>query len=163
LLELQRAMPAAIINAMPLFDPPVPRHLLWPKNALWPRRRARALLARFQVAFPELVYDFEFETDIANAQAFLEGKARRVRIFGGLSRHRNIGLAGLSVALAHETGHHLGGAPYLRNYRWLSSEERATEWALAEGLPRIFGNTAGLRIASTGLAQLQRIGSHHKA
>lgn len=99
------------------------------------------------------------DVEVANAQAFIDGDKKRVRLYGGLVRHRYIGSAGLSVALAHESGHHLGGAPYLRSYRWLSSEERATEWALTVGLPEIFGNTAGLRIAATGLAQLQKIES----
>lgn len=99
----------------------------------------------------------DLSVDLANAQAFLDGGLKRVRLFGGLVRHRRIGSAGLAVAIAHETGHHLGGAPYLEFYRWLSSEARATEWALAHGLEQVFGSTAGKKIAQRGLSQLRAL------
>ena len=57
---------------MPIFDAPVDRRLLWPLQAPWPRRRARVLIRRFQVRWPELVYDMDLEVELANAQAFLE-------------------------------------------------------------------------------------------
>ena len=72
-------------------------------------------------------------------------------------RHRRIGSAGLAVALAHETGHHLGGAPYLKFCRLLSSEERATEWAMTVGLKTVFGRRAG-PIGDRGSRQLEAVG-----
>lgn len=115
------------------------------------------MLVRFQNAFPELTYDLELGVDVANAQAFVDGGKKRVRLYGGLVRHRKIGSAGLAVVLAHETGHHLGGAPYLRDYRWLSSEERATEWAMSIGLASVFGSAAARTIALSGNRQLQML------
>jgi hypothetical protein len=100
----------------------------------------------------------DINVDLANAQAFLEGNKKRVRVYGGLVRHRTIGSAGLAVALAHETGHHLGGAPYLKYYRWLSSEERATEWAITAGLPKVFGYASAQTISKIGMLQLNSIG-----
>jgi hypothetical protein len=129
-------------SPMPLFDDPVPSRLLWPLDAPWPKRRARALLRRFQAEFPDLVYDMDLRVELANAQAFLLKGKRRVRLYGGLVRHRGLGWTGLAVALAHETGHHLGGPPFHRAYRWLSSEERATEWAMTVGLTTVFGARA---------------------
>lgn len=82
---------------------------------------------------------------------------KRVRVFGGLVRHRKIGAAGLAFVLAHETGHHLGGAPFLSYYHWLSSEERATEWALTVGLQKVFGKRDALRIGRQGMDQLDAI------
>ena len=99
----------------------------------------------------------DLNVPLANAQAFLEGKKRRVRLFGGLVRHRRIGAAGLAVVLAHETGHHLGGAPYAPYYRWLSTEERATDWAVTVGLQQIFGPRAALKIGRHGCHQLEAI------
>lgn len=139
---------------MPLFDAPVPKHLLWPLNAPWPRRRARKIIRHFQLCFPELHYDVDSEVGAANAQAFLEGGRRCICLYGGLARHRKVGSAGLAVVLAHETGHHLGGAPFLASYRWLSSEERATEWAYTIGLPAMFGAKAAVLIAR-GESQLR--------
>jgi hypothetical protein len=143
---------------MPLFDRPVSSRLLWPSQARWPRRRALTLIKRFQARFPELAYDMDLGVNLANAQAFLDAGTRRVRLYGGLVRHRKIGAAGLAVALAHETGHHLGGAPYLAFYHWLSSEERATEWALAVGLKCVFGTHRANRIGREGLNQLRTLG-----
>ncbi len=142
---------------MPLFDAPVPRRLLWPIDAPWPRRRAQCLLRRFQARFPQVTYDLDLGVELANAQAFLEGRRKRVRLFGGLVRHRKIGSAGLSVVLAHETGHHLGGPPFLSYYRWLSSEERATDWAMTVGLQKVFGKRDALRIGRQGIDQLDAI------
>ena len=96
--------------------------------------------------------------ELANAQAFLEGGKKRVRLYGGLVRHRRIGAAGLAFALAHETGHHLGGPPYLQYYRWLSSEERATEWARSVGLHKVFGKASAMRVTERGLQELRRVG-----
>jgi hypothetical protein len=142
---------------MPIFDAPVDRRLLWPLQAPWPRRRARVLIRRFQVRWPELVYDMDLEVELANAQAFLDQTTRRVRLYGGLVRHRRIGSAGLMVALAHETGHHLGGPPHLAFYKWLSSEERADEWARTVGLVAVFGGDASDRIWTRGRAELARV------
>ncbi len=143
---------------MPLFDASVPRRLLWPIDAPWPRRRARALLEKFQSCFPAITYDMDLEVELANAQAFLDDKGKRVRLYGGLVRHRRVGSAGLAVALAHETGHHLGGPPFLQFYRWLSSEERATEWALTVGMQKAFGRRRVAAIAKRGVDQLRSIG-----
>jgi hypothetical protein len=100
----------------------------------------------------------DLAVELANAQAFLEDQTRRVRLYGGLVRHRKIGFAGLAVTLAHETGHHLGGPPHLRFYQWLSSEERATEWAATEGLQKVFGDRPAAGIAKCGFDQLRSIG-----
>lgn len=127
-------------------------------NAPEPKRRALALLKKFQSHFANIQYDMDLGVLLANAQAFRAGKIRHVRLYGGLVRHRQIGSAGLALALAHETGHHLGGAPYLRYLPWLSSEERASEWALTDGLPHVFGVRQAELIARRGAAQLKAIG-----
>ena len=41
---------------------------------------------------------------------------------------------------------------------WLSSEERASEWALTDGLPMVFGVRRAEIIARQGAAQLKAIG-----
>lgn len=97
------------------------------------------------------------DVHLANAQAFVDGDKKRVRLYGGLVRHRYIGSAGLAVALAHETGHHLGGAPSMKYLHWLSSEDRATEWAITVGLPEIYGSTAARLLSIRGLAELNSI------
>jgi hypothetical protein len=142
---------------MPLFDKLVDPHLLWPPTSAWPRRRALKILKRFQTRWPELTYDMDLAVELANAQAFLDQNVRRVRLYGGLVRHRRIGTAGLAVALAHETGHHLGGPPPLTFYKWLSSEERADEWARTVGLVEVFGVDMSDHVWRRGRTELARI------
>jgi hypothetical protein len=117
------------------------------------------LIERFQATFPDLYYDLHWETRLMNAQAFIGTQGRCVRLYGGLGRHRRIGVAGLAVALAHETGHHLGGPPRHPFYSSLSSEERASEWASTTGLPLVFGDTVASRYARSGSLQLAAIWS----
>src|ERR1700760_2732806 len=102
---------------MPIFDDLIPEQELWPVEARWPLRRAQAVLRRFRAKFPSLLYDMVWSTRLMNAQAFIGESGRAVRLYGGLGRHRYIGVEGLSFAIAHEVGHHLGGEPRHEFYR----------------------------------------------
>jgi len=143
---------------VPIFDDVVPIADVWPVDARWPIFRAEQLLTRFRANFPDLHYDIFWNTRLMNAQAFIGPLGRCVRLHGGLARHRSIGIEGLAFALAHETGHHVGGPPYHPSYLSLiSSEERANEWAAKCGLPLLFGEKVGSRYALRGLRQLARL------
>ena len=96
--------------------------------------RQKRLEERFRLRFPEIHYDLYWETRLMNAQAYIGEKGRSVRLYGGLGRHRQVGVEGVAFALAHETGHHLGGPPHHPFYTTISSEERATEWAMKDGV-----------------------------
>jgi len=146
---------------VPIFDDVVPADDLWPVDARRPLDRARALMARFRAKYPDLHYDLLWETRLMNAQAFLSRDGRRVRLYGGLGRHRDIGIEGLAFALAHETGHHLAGPPYHPYYASLSSEERADAWAVEVGLAAVFGDQVGRRYACRGRAQLDALSSQY--
>ena len=126
----------------------------WSPNARWPRRRAEAVLARFQKLFPDLVYDLYWETNSVNAQAFVLNNRKHIRLYGGLARHRRISYAGIAFAIAHETGHLLAGAPFDSVYFWLSNEERADEWAWSDGMRLAFGSQRGPLLANRGLGEL---------
>ena len=76
------------------------------------------------VSFPEIYYDAYWETRLMNAQAYIGERGRSVRLYGGLGRHRAVGVEGIAFALAHEAGHHLGGPPHHEYYTTISSEER---------------------------------------
>jgi hypothetical protein len=142
---------------MPFLDDPVPVRLLWPPNAVWPKRRLSQIIRQFRGCFTNIDYEARPLVDVANAQAIRLGGRRCVLIYGGLTRHRLIGSTGLAVVLAHETGHHVGGPPYLPFLRWLSSEERADEWARAVGLPTVYGDRASA-VWLTGNRQLENLG-----
>jgi hypothetical protein len=144
-----------------IFDDLVPKEDVCSEESHWPRRRADALIERFQDAFPTIHYDLFWETRVLNAQAFISDRGRCVRLYGGLGRHRKIGVEGVAFALAHETGHHLGGPPRHPFYKSLSSERRASEWALTIGLPKVFGCNVGQRYGYCGLRQLAALWPHH--
>jgi hypothetical protein len=126
----------------------------WSPSAPWPRRRAVALLARFRKLFPGVTYDLYWETDTVNAQAFVLNDRKCVRLYGGLARHRRLSFAGIAFAMAHETGHLLAGPPFDSVYFWLSSEERADEWAWGDGMKLAFGSQRGPSLANRGLSEL---------
>ncbi len=142
---------------MPIFDELAKPHDLWPAEAPWPRRRVDLLLASFRAGFPEIHYDLLWEARIGNAQAFHGTQGPTVRLYGGLGRHRLAGSEALALALAHETGHHLGGAPAHPLYKSISSEERADAWAMTVGLPRLFGPRRAERFIEVGRQQLRTI------
>lgn len=66
-----------------------------------------------------------------------------IRIYGGLVRHPQLSVDGLSLLLCHEIGHHMGGAP--RKFRgksqlrsWSSAEGQADYYATSKCLRRLF-------------------------
>jgi hypothetical protein len=143
--------------SLPIFDDIIQPELVWPEGARWPRLRAEALVNRFRAHFPEIFYDIYWETRLMNAQAYIGEKGRSVRLYGGLGRHRYVGIEGIAFALAHETGHHLGGPPLHEFYTTISSEERANEWAVEIGLPLVFGGDVARRYVRCGVAQLAAV------
>jgi hypothetical protein len=108
------------------------------------RRRATALrvMKRFADIFVGVEYDLLWENPTINAQAWRYAEERHVTVCGGLVRHPAISAAGIALILAHETGHHLGGAPVDPDLPYLSWQGQADYWAAKEGMPRVFGNNA---------------------
>lgn len=116
-----------------IFDRTPPSSLLRPTSELVFLRRAQRLLDRFSRAFPEVGYEIVWSSNSFNGQAFLDSENKRcVRIYGGLLRHRHIDTCGFLFVIAHETGHHVAKGEPHPVYVWLSSETRATAWAINE-------------------------------
>lgn len=65
-----------------------------------------------------------------------------VNMYGGLARHPAITPDGFALVLCHEIGHHLGGAPKVRNLfnRWASNEGQADYFATLKCLRKAFLN-----------------------
>jgi hypothetical protein len=123
-----------------VFDPPldVPRQMLRPRgDAAW-QRKAAAVMKRFQCTFPEISYDIVWEVDAFNGVAWREISQPRVRLYGGLLRHRKIHLEGIALIFAHETGHHYGGPPRDNIYTWMSIERQADLWAAQTGIKAVW-------------------------
>jgi hypothetical protein len=106
------------------------------------KRLAEELVARFAQAFPRIIYRLIWDSQLINAQAWRLGEQRNVYLYGGLVRNPAITRAGLALALAHETGHHLGGEPYDAVMTWMTSEAQSDHWAAVSCMPSLFGSRA---------------------
>jgi len=144
-----------------MFDPPLrlPRGTLRPLDDKAWRRKAGAVMKRFQRTFPDIVYDIAWEVEALNGVAWREVSQPRVRLYGGLLRHRAIGPEGVAVLFAHETGHHKGGAPYDGIFTWMSCERQADFWAARFGVPTAWADDAleAKRQLLEGARQLLRL------
>jgi hypothetical protein len=147
---------------VPIFDDIISPRLVWPVEARWPLRRAQGLLERFRACFPDIYFDMYWATRLMNAQAYIGEKGRSVRLYGGLGRHREVGVEGIAFALAHEVGHHLGGEPRHEFYTMISSEERASEWAEETGMPIVFGEEMAARYVRRGVAELAAVWKRYR-
>ena len=96
---------------MSFLDWPIERNQIAPNLAARRKKMITELLERFGRGFPQISYDLIWKSPMINAQAFPLGRKLHVRIYGGLVRHPAISWPGLLIP-AHETGHHLGGAPH---------------------------------------------------
>ncbi|MFT4278227.1 MAG: hypothetical protein QM576_17925 [Rhodopseudomonas sp.] len=69
------------------------------------------LLRQYHTYYPDITYQLDWADDTVNAYAWIDNGVRHVAIKGGIVRHFALALEGLSLVIAHETGHHYGGAP----------------------------------------------------
>jgi hypothetical protein len=120
------------------------------------QRRVEAVLQHFRNAFPEIEYDILWTSRTCNAQAYLSEGKRRVRLYGGLARHKKVSVAAIAWVMAHETGHHLGGRPVHPQFPWIASEETADAWAVSVGLPKVFGSRLATRYCNIGRREALR-------
>lgn len=120
------------------------------------RRRVEGVVQQFRNAFPEIEYDILWSSRTCNAQAFVDEGGRRVRLYGGLARHKKVSIAAIAWVVAHETGHHLGGPPFHPRFPWISAEQRADAWAASVGLPRVFGRRLARRYTTFGRGEASR-------
>lgn len=127
---------------MSFLNGPVEQNQLGPRARLRRKAVALGLLDQFGQAFPEIIYELLWESPTVNAQAWRLGPARYVRVYGGLVRHQAITKYGLTLMLAHETGHHLGGPPHDPAMPWLTWQGQADYWAASIAMPRILGPRA---------------------
>lgn len=130
-----------------------------PINERRSRRRkklATDLLELFSKTFPDVTYDLLWGSQTINAQAWLVGRVQHVRIYGGLVRHSAITRSGLALAIAHETGHHLGGLPRDPDMSWITWQGQADYWAARTAMPLIFGPNAR-RATLRGARQLLKL------
>ncbi|MCP1842729.1 hypothetical protein ACVIHI_004352 [Bradyrhizobium sp. USDA 4524] len=115
------------------------------------------ILADFRRAFPDLLFELDEGSATVNAQAFIRGNDRVVRIYGGLAYHAAMNADGLVFALLHEVGHHLSKGGRLAANSELGCECAADRWILAKGAARLrkqTGRTLSIERAVSSIEQL---------
>ncbi|GEC53980.1 hypothetical protein ABIF38_004614 [Bradyrhizobium japonicum] len=115
------------------------------------------ILADFGRAFPDLLFELDEGSATVNAQAFIRGNDRVVRIYGGLAHHAAMNADGLVFALLHEVGHHLSKGGRLAANSELGCECAADRWILAKGAARLrkqTGRTLSIERAVSSIEQL---------
>jgi len=125
-----------------VFDPPlnIPRKMLRRRGDESWQRKVTAIMKRFQCTFSEIAYDIAWEVDAFNGAAWRQISQPHVRLYGGLLRHRAIGLEGIALLFAHETGHHYGGQPRDSTYTWMTTERQADFWAAHVGVKAVWAD-----------------------
>ena len=125
-----------------MFDPSpsVPRNMLRRRGDESWQRKVAAIMKRFQRTFPKITYDIEWEVNVLNGTVWREISQPHVRLYGGLLRHRAIGLEGIALLFAHETGHHIGGPPRDKTYTWMTNERQADFWAAHVGIKLVWAD-----------------------
>jgi hypothetical protein len=74
-----------------------------------------------------------------NASAQRQGNTRILNMYGGLARHKTIGVEGMALVACHEMGHHNAGAPKIDS--WYGGA-----WASNEGASDYFASLKCLRL-----------------
>jgi hypothetical protein len=97
----------------------------------------REIFADFSHAFSDLLFELDEGSSTVNAQAFIRGDHRVVRMYGGLAYHTRVGADGLVFALLHEVGHHLSSGGRLASSEELGCECAADRWALTKGSAKL--------------------------
>ena len=86
----------------------------------------------------ELIVIGSWASNAVNAFADQGPKKMMITIYGGLARHAQITQDGVTGALCHELGHHLGGYPKKTGNKWSSAEGQADYFATMKCLRRIW-------------------------
>src|SRR6185312_4209612 len=147
-----------------MFDDPIPIEkgmLRSPNHRRW-RTQVDAIMSQFRRAFPEIKYDVAWNVCLLNGSAWRKISERHVTLYGGLMRHRLIGIEAATLLFAHETGHHYGGPPRDAIYEWMSCECQADYWAARYGVRTALGGaeTEIKRVVLAGARQILKFERH---
>ncbi len=98
----------------------------------------------------ELVINRLWDNGTVNASAQRMGNKFVINMYGGLARHEAITQDGFALVACHELGHHIGGAPKVKNFMmsWASNEGQSDYYATLKCLRRFFADDDNVKIVS---------------
>ncbi|WP_249158703.1 hypothetical protein [Bradyrhizobium tropiciagri] len=115
------------------------------------------ILTDFRCAFPELRFELDEASTTVNAQAFIRGNDRIIRLYGGLAYHVAIDTDGLVFTLLHEVGHHLSKGGRLAANAELGCECAADRWVLTKGMVQLRKRTGRSISIERAVASVENI------
>jgi hypothetical protein len=119
--------------------------------------KAKQILNLWYGYYPEITYELDWNNNTVNAVAWVDASGRRhVKVYGGLVRHPAIRWEGMSLVVAHETGHHYGGAPYYPGSQ-LSCEGQADYWATLVGMRNVYPEEDYLAVVLPAIDQVYKL------
>ena len=130
---------------------------LRPLDDTIPLEIAEYLITHFKKSFPSINYHVYWTDNTVNAYAWIQGGQRHVAVLGGLIRHRAIGIEGLGLVIAHEIGHHYGGAPKYPNNPWASCEGQSDYWGALVAMREVWWGTEAMKQIEAGAEQLYQL------
>lgn len=103
-------------------------------------RVEKIFTAEIEAAGDKLKINRLWSDGTVNASAQRSGNTRVLNMYGGLARHKAIGIEGMALVVCHELGHHNGGAPKTSGWysTWATNEGGADYYATAKCLRRFF-------------------------
>jgi hypothetical protein len=136
--EERARLPAVLALANRMLLTNIPCKRVSTERAIQRRNKLlREIFSDFGQAFSNLHFELDEESSTVNAQAFVRGEKRVVRMYGGLAYHAVIGVDGLVFTLLHEAGHHLASGGRLASSSELGCECAADRWALTKGSAKL--------------------------
>jgi len=106
--------------------------------------------------YPEIDYQVDWNNNTVNAVAWHDGTGRHVTVYGGLIRHSAMRWEGITLVLAHETGHHYGGDPRYSGSD-LSCEGQADYWGALQGMRDVYPDEEYLTVILPAIDQIYKL------
>ena len=120
---------------------------------------AEYLTWHFSRFYPAIEFHVDWNDNRVNAIAYRQGSKQHVSIFGGLLRHQYIQIEGAGLVLAHEIGHHLGGAPRYttQGLTWASCEGQSDYWGALVAMRNVWWGRYYVENIERGSQQLYNL------
>jgi hypothetical protein len=130
---------------------------LAPLDNTIPYEMAVYLQNHFKTYYPSIEFRINWTDDTVNAFASREGNRQVVTLYGGLIRHPYMQLEGVGLVLAHEIGHHLGGAPRYPGIPWASCEGQADYWGSKIAMRKVWWGAYAVEQLEKGSQQVYNL------
>jgi len=152
------AIPDDALNYFPKEYEVAKPNMLAPLDDSVPYEVADYLVRNYKAKFPDVEFHIDWSDDVVNAYAWMQDGTRHVALKGGLLRHQYIKVEGAGLVLAHEIGHHYGGAPrYSSGNTWASCEGQADYWGAMVAQRHVWWGPYAIEQIEKGSQQLYNL------